>query len=154
MTSGGYAHGSDVSVAMGYVRTELAEHEQGWSVELLAEMLSARMQKQPLFDSNASRMRSWSTPVDQRISLPTPQQNGLHHNCRRISWRQWFCANALFAGHKAFIKGGGQRDCPAWLNGQFEIIPGCFHSPQRGLITDHLAACGQLLDNREGQLAR
>ena len=58
VTSGGYAHGSDVSVAMGYVRTELAEHEEGWSVELLAEMLSAHMQKQPLFDSNASRMRS------------------------------------------------------------------------------------------------
>ena len=58
VTSGGYAHGSDVSVAMGYVRTELAEQEQGWSVELLAEMLSAHMQKQPLFDSNASRMRS------------------------------------------------------------------------------------------------
>ena len=36
------------------MRTELAEQEDGWSVELLAEML-ARMQKQPLFDSNASR---------------------------------------------------------------------------------------------------
>ena len=58
VTSGGYAHGSSVSMAMGYVRTELAEHEEGWSVELLAEMLSARLQKQPLFDSNASRMRS------------------------------------------------------------------------------------------------
>ena len=58
VTSGGYAHGSSVSMAMGYVRAELAEHEEGWSVELLAEMLSARLQKQPLFDSNASRMRS------------------------------------------------------------------------------------------------
>ena len=58
VTSGGYAHASGVSMAMGYVRTELAEQEDGWSVELLAEMLSARMQKQPLFDSNASRMRS------------------------------------------------------------------------------------------------
>ena len=58
VTSGGYAHGSSVSMAMGYVRTDLADHEEGWSVELLAEMLSARMQKTPLFDSNASRMRS------------------------------------------------------------------------------------------------
>ena len=31
---------SGVSMAMGYVRTELAEKEDGWSVELLAEMLS------------------------------------------------------------------------------------------------------------------
>ena len=45
-------------MAMGYVRTELAEQQDGWSAELLAEMLSARMQEQPLFDSNASRMRS------------------------------------------------------------------------------------------------
>ena len=58
VTSGGYAHGSDVSVAMGYVNAELADEEEGWSVELFAEMLEARMQKQPLFDSNASRMRS------------------------------------------------------------------------------------------------
>ncbi|MGB2440809.1 MAG: glycine cleavage T C-terminal barrel domain-containing protein, partial [Candidatus Puniceispirillaceae bacterium] len=58
VTSGGYAHGSDVSVAMGYVKAELADEEEGWSVELFAEMLDARMQKQPLFDSNASRMRS------------------------------------------------------------------------------------------------
>ncbi len=58
VTSGGYAHGSDVSVAMGYVQADLADEEEGWSVELFAEMLDARMQKQPLFDSNASRMRS------------------------------------------------------------------------------------------------
>lgn len=58
VTSGGYAHGSDVSVAMAYVNADLADEEEGWSVELFAEMLEARMQKQPLFDSNASRMRS------------------------------------------------------------------------------------------------
>ena len=58
VTSGGYAHGSGVSVAMGYVNADLADEEEGWSVELFAEMLDARMQKQPLFDSNASRMRS------------------------------------------------------------------------------------------------
>jgi hypothetical protein len=43
---------------MGYVRAELADEPDGWSVELFAEMLDARMQKQPLFDSNSSRMRS------------------------------------------------------------------------------------------------
>ncbi len=58
VTSGGFAHASGVSVAMGYVKTELADEEEGWSVELLSQMLKARMQKQPLFDSNASRMRS------------------------------------------------------------------------------------------------
>ena len=58
VTSGGFAHASDKSVAMGYVRAELADEPDGWSVELFAEMLDARMQKQPLFDSNSSRMRS------------------------------------------------------------------------------------------------
>lgn len=58
VTSGGFAHGSSVSVAMGYVPAEYAEIEEGWSVELLSEMISAKMQKQPLFDSNMSRMRS------------------------------------------------------------------------------------------------
>ncbi len=58
VTSGGFAHGSSVSVAMGYVPAEYAEIEEGWFVELLSEMISAKMQKQPLFDSNMSRMRS------------------------------------------------------------------------------------------------
>ena len=58
VTSGGFAHASGVSVAMGYVKAELADEEEGWHVELFAEMLEARMQKQPLFDSNASRIRS------------------------------------------------------------------------------------------------
>ena len=58
VTSGGFAHGSGVSMAQGYVDTALADEEDGWSIELLAEMLPARMQKQPLFDANFSRMRS------------------------------------------------------------------------------------------------
>ena len=58
VTSGGFAHASGVSVAMGYVKAELADEEEGWHVELFAEMLEAKMQKQPLFDSNSSRMRS------------------------------------------------------------------------------------------------
>ena len=54
VTSGGYAHGSDVSVAMGYVRTELAEHEheQGLLNCWQKCCLRAATQKQPLFDSN------------------------------------------------------------------------------------------------------
>ena len=58
VTSGGFAHASGVSVAMGYVPKELADTPDGWTIELLGEELSARMQPTPLFDANASRMRS------------------------------------------------------------------------------------------------
>ncbi|HTO31669.1 MAG TPA: FAD-dependent oxidoreductase [Pararhizobium sp.] len=58
VTSGGYAHASGVSVAIGYVPKEIADEADGWQVELLGEMLTARLQPQPLFDANGSRMRS------------------------------------------------------------------------------------------------
>ena len=58
VTSGGFAHASNASVAQGYVRADLADNEDGWSIELLAEHLDARLQAQPLFDANFSRMRS------------------------------------------------------------------------------------------------
>ena len=58
VTSGGYAHASGVSMAQGYVRADLADKEDGWSIELLAEDLDAKMQQTPLFDANYSRMRS------------------------------------------------------------------------------------------------
>ncbi len=57
VTSGGYAHGSGCSVAVGYVPKELAETDDGWQIELLGELLPARLQRQPLFDANGSRMR-------------------------------------------------------------------------------------------------
>ncbi|WP_428425893.1 GcvT family protein [Pararhizobium sp.] len=58
VTSGGYAHASGVSVAIGYVPKEVADQAEGWQVELLGEMLPARLQAQPLFDANGARMRS------------------------------------------------------------------------------------------------
>lgn len=58
VTSGGYAHASGVSVAMGYVPREIAEVADGWQIEILGDMLSARLQPVALFDSNGSRMRS------------------------------------------------------------------------------------------------
>ena len=58
VTSGGYAHGSDVSMAQGYVKADVADESEGWSIELLAEPLEAKLQAQPLFDANFSRMRS------------------------------------------------------------------------------------------------
>ena len=38
VTSGGYAHASGVSVAVGYVPKEIADEGEGWSIELLGEM--------------------------------------------------------------------------------------------------------------------
>ncbi|MBW0371362.1 GcvT family protein [Ensifer adhaerens] len=58
VTSGGYAHASGVSVAMGYVPKEIADRSDGWSIELLGEILPARLQPHPLFDSNGQRMRA------------------------------------------------------------------------------------------------
>lgn len=57
VTSGGYAHGSGVSVALGYVPKEIANEADGFQVELLGEMLDARLQSTALFDGNAERMR-------------------------------------------------------------------------------------------------
>ena len=58
VTSGGFAHASGKSVAMGYVPKEMADHPDGWSVELLGEICPACLQATPLFDANGSRMRS------------------------------------------------------------------------------------------------
>ena len=58
VTSGGFAHHSGVSMAQAYVDTAVADEETGWSIELLAEMLPAKLQATPLFDANFSRMRS------------------------------------------------------------------------------------------------
>ena len=57
VTSGGYAHASGESVAMGYVPKEVADSEDGRSVELLGERIAARPQNVALFDHNAERMR-------------------------------------------------------------------------------------------------
>jgi dimethylglycine dehydrogenase len=57
VTSGGYAHTSGVSVALGYVPKEIADEADGWEVELLGAMLTATPQPLPLFDGNGARMR-------------------------------------------------------------------------------------------------
>ena len=57
VTSGGYAHNSGVSVAMGYVPKEIADEVQGWSVEILGERCSATLQLEPLFDPKGEIMR-------------------------------------------------------------------------------------------------
>ncbi len=58
VTSGGFAHTSGVSVALGYVPKELAENDDGWSVEILGDHLDARLQRQALFDANGASMRA------------------------------------------------------------------------------------------------
>ena len=58
ITSGGYAHHSKSSVALGYVPREVAEQDSGWEIELLGERLPARLQRYALFDHNRERMRN------------------------------------------------------------------------------------------------
>ncbi len=58
VTSGGYAQGACKSMAQGYLPEDIANDDSGWSIELLGEDLVAKRQKFPLFDANASRMRS------------------------------------------------------------------------------------------------
>lgn len=57
VTSGGYAHAAGVSVAIGYVPKEVADVEEGWSVELLGALLPARLKRAPLHDPGGARMR-------------------------------------------------------------------------------------------------
>lgn len=57
VTSGGYAHAAGVSVAVGYVPKDIADVTGDWSVELLGEMLPARLQREPLFDPTGATMR-------------------------------------------------------------------------------------------------
>ncbi|MBU2191486.1 MAG: FAD-dependent oxidoreductase [Alphaproteobacteria bacterium] len=57
VTSGGYAHHSGASVAMGYVPKEIADEPDGFEIELLGKKHPARLQASPLFDANFERMR-------------------------------------------------------------------------------------------------
>ena len=58
VTSGRFAHASKTSVALAMAPKELALHNDGWTVELLGKGLKASLINEPLFDVNASRMRS------------------------------------------------------------------------------------------------
>ena len=57
VTSGGYAHHSQASVALGYVPAALAD-AAGFEVEILGERREARVAPSPLFDPDGRRMRS------------------------------------------------------------------------------------------------
>ena len=58
VSSGGYAHHVQKSMALGYVPTDLAKGGQKLKVEINGEMYDAEIQGQPLYDPNGGRMRS------------------------------------------------------------------------------------------------
>jgi dimethylglycine dehydrogenase len=58
ITSGGYAHASETSVALGYVPTNLAGHAAGWEVEILGVKRPATLRHEPIWDPEGSQMRS------------------------------------------------------------------------------------------------
>ena len=58
VSSGGYAHYSKQSVAMGYIPAELVDESLEFSVEILGELCPAKLQLQPLVDPQGTRMRS------------------------------------------------------------------------------------------------
>lgn len=58
VSSGGFAHNSKASVAMGYVPTELAQGDTALEVEINGERYPARILGQCLWDANGGRMRS------------------------------------------------------------------------------------------------
>jgi len=55
-TSGGFAHASGVSVAMGYVPKEIADERGPWSIEILGTRHPARLQARALFDPDGQRL--------------------------------------------------------------------------------------------------
>jgi dimethylglycine dehydrogenase len=57
VTSGGYAHYVERSLAQGYVPRELAANGHGFEIEILGERRPARLQLEPLFDPEGARMR-------------------------------------------------------------------------------------------------
>jgi len=58
VTSGGYAHWADCSVAMGYIPAELEKENGGFEIEILGDRRKARIQPEPLFDPKRERMLS------------------------------------------------------------------------------------------------
>jgi dimethylglycine dehydrogenase len=57
VTSGGYAHHSETSVAMGYVPAALAASDGLWEIEVVGIKRSARRVDGCIWDRDAERMR-------------------------------------------------------------------------------------------------
>ena len=58
VTSGGYAHHSDVSVALGYVPAALEAADGGFEIKIVGVRRAATPVRGCIWDANASRMRS------------------------------------------------------------------------------------------------
>ncbi len=58
VTSGGYAHYCEKSVALGYVPTELAIHGQEFEIEMLGALHPAKLITQPLYNPLGDKIRS------------------------------------------------------------------------------------------------
>ncbi len=57
VTSGGYSHWAKKSIAYGFVPTELATEGREVQIEILGEMISARLYTRPLFDPDNAYLR-------------------------------------------------------------------------------------------------
>ncbi len=57
VTSGGYAHYVDKSIALGFAPVETIEDGAAFEIEILGEMRPARLITEPLFDPQGQRMR-------------------------------------------------------------------------------------------------
>ncbi len=58
VTSGGFAHHSRASIALGYVPTEHAASDGTWEIEVVGVMRSARLLTEAPFDPTGARMRA------------------------------------------------------------------------------------------------
>jgi dimethylglycine dehydrogenase len=58
ITSGGYAHHVQKSMALGYVPTELSKHNTALQVEINGKFYKADVTGKPLYDANGGKMKS------------------------------------------------------------------------------------------------
>ena len=58
ITSGGYAHYSGVSLALGYIPAELATDGTGFEIEIIGRRRPATLQHEPVLDPQGLRMRA------------------------------------------------------------------------------------------------
>ena len=58
VTSGGYSPTAKQSIAMGYVFSEFADKEEGFSIEIIGANYAARRLQQALFDPDGTRLRA------------------------------------------------------------------------------------------------
>jgi dimethylglycine dehydrogenase len=57
VTSGGYAHAAEKSVALGFVPSELIQEGAKFEIEILGDLRPATLITEPLFDPKGERMR-------------------------------------------------------------------------------------------------